>query len=282
MASDATRSNEAARDTWERKAVGEDRATAEAGTLDYFDQIRAYRYGYETPFIPRVFDFSSLAGKRVLEIGVGIGTDAVEMMRHGAIYSGLDITRNHLDLTRRNIALRQQNGEDLRLEQIVEGDLMETSLPGNYDVIYSFGVLHHIAHEGDYLRKIAGLLRPGGELRVAVYSKFSFFNAYLTAAWAWKQRDIAFDDFRSHVAELSEIGNPVTIKIRSRRQVQGMLEEAGFEVRRYARRGFVQNYLPVVGKKLKPDGPLLNGLGSLLGWYHCFICSVRGEPGGQT
>jgi 2-polyprenyl-3-methyl-5-hydroxy-6-metoxy-1,4-benzoquinol methylase len=272
-------SDEAARSLWNRKAVGSDRASgAEKGTEVYFDRIRAYRYGYETPFIPATFDFASLKGKRVLEIGVGNGIDAVEMMRHGALYTGIDITENHLSLTRRNV---DNEGLQSHLEALINGDLLSAPINGNFDVVYSFGVLHHIAHEAKFLNKIRSLLGQNGELRIAVYSKYSFFNAYLLATWLVKNRlKNSFDDWRSHIAEHSELGSPVTIKIRSKSEVEKALLDAGFTITRYEKRGFVQNYLPVIGKKLAPDGATLRALASVLGWYHCFTCTV--SPSGKT
>lgn len=263
-------SNEAARNTWEVRAVGSHRAgSSEKGSLGYFQKIRAYRYGYETPFIPKTFKFDCLNGKRVLEIGVGNGIDAVEMMRHGALYTGIDITENHLDLTRRYVSL--SSCED-RLEGLIHGDLLQKEMSGKYDVVYSFGVLHHIAHEREYLEKIFTFMQPDGELRIAVYSKWSLFNAYLVTTWFLKNRcRNTLDDWRSHLAEMSDLGSPVTIKIRSRRKVERLLHEAGFSVFHYEKRGFVQNYLPVVGRRLRPDGPALATCARLMGWYHCFI-----------
>lgn len=266
------RSNAQARSTWERKAVGSQRAVAAAGTRDYFEQIRAYRYGYETPFIPGFFDFAGLTGKRVLEIGVGNGIDAVEMLRNGARYTGVDITQNHLELTRRymEIVEKEVAGE---VEALIEGDLLHAEMAGNYDTAYSFGVLHHIAHERDYLQRIHELLRPGGDLRIAVYSKYSFFNAWMFATWIFRNRmRNSRDDWSSHVAEGSNLGDPVVIKIRSRGEIQELLEANGFEVIRYGRKGFVQGYLPGIGRLLKPDGPVLNAFAHVLGWYHCFVC----------
>ena len=53
----------------------------------------------------------------------------------------------------------------------------------------------------------------------------------------------------------------------------------GFRVQRYAKCGFVQSYVPLVGKHVHPDGRTLNAFASLLGWYHCFLCtkSANGE-----
>ena len=97
----AAESNRRARATWENKAVGSHRSSASKGSFEYFRQIRNYRYGYETPFISEVFEFDGLKGKQVLEIGVGNGIDAVEMMVNGATYTGIDITENHLELTKK-------------------------------------------------------------------------------------------------------------------------------------------------------------------------------------
>jgi 2-polyprenyl-3-methyl-5-hydroxy-6-metoxy-1,4-benzoquinol methylase len=265
----STRSNERAKQTWEVRPVGGQRSSAPRGTKEWFEQIRAYRYGYETPFIPRLFDFDGLQGKRVLEIGVGLGIDAVEMASRGAIYTGIDITRNHLELTRRNFELNLPGYEP----RLIESDLLESDLQDKFDVIYSFGVLHHIEHEAAYLQRIHELLSDTGTLRIALYSKFSFFNAYLVATWLTRQFGrTALADWQSHLAEHSELGKPVTIRIRSKREIQRMLAEGNFEVSSYAKRGFVKNYLPGVGQMLDSDGPVLNTLGAALGWYHILEC----------
>lgn len=267
------RSNQRARSTWERNAVGSHRASAPAGTAAYYEQLRTYRYGYETPFIPEFFGFSGLSGKRVLEVGVGNGIDAVEMMRHGAVYTGIDITRNHLELTRRYVELERENGRAPRLEALVEGDPVQAELAGGYDVVYSFGVLHHVAHEEQMLRKIREWMAPDGELRIAVYAKWSFFNLWMIATWLLRNRlRNPLGDWRSHLAEASHLGDPVVMKIRNRAEVEALLASAGFRVIRYGRKGFVQGYLPLVGRFLETDGAVLNRFASMLGWYHCFAC----------
>lgn len=259
-------SNQAARETWEVRAVGAQRATAPRGSAEYFAQIRGYRYGYETPWIARLFQFDRLAGKRVLEIGVGHGIDGLEMAQHGAKYHGIDITQNHIELARLNFKQQQLPCE------IFCGDLLETAVPAPFDVVYSFGVLHHIDHELEYLRKIRTLLTINGQLMLAVYSKYSFFNVWLVVTWWLRGRGHSLDAWKSHVAELSDIDTPVTIKIRSRREVDQLLKEAGFTTDQYYKRGFVQGYLPYLGRYLKPDGLVLNMCGRMLGWYHIFIC----------
>lgn len=269
-------SNRRARRLWEKKAVGSQRSGASSGSPKYFEQIRDYRYGYETPFIPKVFDFPGMEGKRVLEIGVGNGIDAVEMVRCGAKYSGIDITSNHLELTRNYLKLACVEAGPGCVEALIQGDLLDANMEGKFDVVYSFGVLHHIAHEMAYMRRVNELLKPQGEFRLAVYSFFSFFNVYLFVSWVLKNRlRSTLTDWQSHVAEGSSLGDPVVIKIRSRARVQRMLQASGFEVVRYAKKGFVQRYVPLVGRYLNPDGWVLNQCAGMLGWYHCYICRKR-------
>ncbi|SRR6266516_2137060 len=261
-------SNERAKLLWNKKAIGEHRSRHSKGSCEYFSDIRNYRYGYETPFIPRLFQFNTLRGKTVLEVGVGNGIDAVEIAKSGASYYGIDIVEHHIELTKKNFQCNHLLPPILYL-----GDLLEIDIEKKFDVVYSFGVLHHIAHEEACLNKIRLLLGKGGRFCFAVYSKWSFFNAYLVLTWLTKNRmNSSLDGWRSHVSERSELDLPVTIKIRSKQRIVELLNRCGFTVERYYKRGFVQRYLPLVGILLKPDGATLNVLGALLGWYHIFIC----------
>ena len=256
----------AARRTWNRIPVGSQRSRAEPGSAEYFADLRAYRYGYETPFLPGFFRYEALRGKRVLEIGIGNGMDAVEMARAGALYTGIDVTDRHVELTRRHFAV-----QGLPEPQIVCGPFLEHEFPEPFDAVYSFGVLHHIPLEAEYLARIREVLKPDGRLLAGFYSRYSSFNAYLYATWRLRApRGTSYDDWRSHVAELSPLGDPVTIRIRSRREIESLAARHGFAVVRYAKRGFTQGHLPLLGRYCSPGGPVLTGLGSLFGWYHLF------------
>ena len=256
----------AARRTWNRHPVGSQRSESAPGEGSYFADIRAYRYGYETPFLPTFFRYDQLRGKRVLEIGVGNGIDGVEMARAGASYTGIDVTERHIDLTRKHFALA-----GLAEPEIVWGDLLEHNFSEPFDVVYSFGVLHHIPRESEYIARVREVLKPDGRLLAGFYSKYSSFNYFLLANWLLTApRGTTFDDWRSYKSELSPLGDPVTIRIRSRREVQRMVTSQGFEVVRYAKRGFTQGHLPLFGRFCAPDGPVLTTMGRMFGWYHLF------------
>ena len=269
----AAASDGAARRTWNRTPVGSQRSAAPPGTREYFADLRAYRYGYETPFIPQFFDFARLRARSVLEVGVGNGIDAVEMARAGAHYTGIDVTERHLELTRLNF-----RSSGLPEPRLLHGDLLHEAGLGPFDFVYSFGVLHHIPEERRYLARLRELLATDGRLLIGVYSKYSLFNAYLLAGWLLRApRATRLDDWRSHIAELSVLGDPVTIRIRSRAAVVALLAEAGFELVRYRKHGFPQGHLPGLGRFCAPSGPVLAALGRLLGWYHLIECRAAGS-----
>ena len=267
-------SNIKASNHWNENPVAGERSGEAPGSSQYYLDLKNHRYQYEVPFLPELFGFKSLSGKKVLEIGVGNGIDAGEIISSGSQYTGLDVTKKHLDLTETYI--KQITGKDsIEPHQLLYGDLTEKNFDQKFDVVYSCGVLHHIEHEYDYLVKIRSLLNEGGSLRFAVYAKYSFFNFYMIFTWIVKNRcQVSLETWWSHLAERTDIDTPVTIKIRSKKEMQKMLEKAGFKVERYYKRGFVQKYIPIIGKKLNPDGPTLNFLGSLLGWYHIFWCRI--------
>jgi 2-polyprenyl-3-methyl-5-hydroxy-6-metoxy-1,4-benzoquinol methylase len=259
--------NSASQALWNAVPVGSKRSQAEIGSRQFFIEAEAYRYEYEAPWIPRVFEFSNMSGMRVLELGVGLGIDASKMIASGAQYTGVDVTEKHLELSARNLKDRGLQG------QFIKGDIMELPLDDHsFDIVYSFGVLHHIPHEIDILERLHLLLKPGGLLKIAVYSKFSFFNIYMVARWLLLGQFLRcpLDAYRSTISEGSPIDAPVVIRIRSKAEVLRLVQ-GRFDLVRYDKKGFVQGNLPLIGRRLKPDGRILNAFGRLLGWYHVLI-----------
>lgn len=141
--------------------------------LEYFLEVERRRYA-EQPWQRERFAFERFAGQRVLEVGVGLGTDLVQFAKGGALCHGVDITDRHLELTARNFALRGLTVE------LKKGDATRIDYPdASFDVVYSFGVLHHIPDAAAAVREIRRVLRPGGRLSVALYHAGSFFHLYM-------------------------------------------------------------------------------------------------------
>src|SRR3954463_14217445 len=88
---------------WNQHACGQ--LEGDQTSLEYFKRVEADRLEQQS-WTPAYFEYSTFGGKRVLEIGVGQGTDLAQFGRAGAMCYGVDITDNHLELTRRNFAAR--------------------------------------------------------------------------------------------------------------------------------------------------------------------------------
>lgn len=140
---------------------------------DYFAKVEAERFRLQY-WQKDFFDYTSFRGGRVLEIGVGLGTDLKQFARNGATCVGVDITDTHLELTRLNF---RQEGYEVELRK---GDATHLPFPdGYFDCVYSFGVIHHIPDADRVIAEVQRVLRPGGTFQVSLYHLFSIHTVYL-------------------------------------------------------------------------------------------------------
>ena len=96
----SNRSIDNVREYWNRRPCNIRHSTEPVGTRTYFDQVEARKYFVE-PHIPGFAQFERWAGKRVLEVGCGIGTDTMNFARAGAQVTAVDLSSASLDLARR-------------------------------------------------------------------------------------------------------------------------------------------------------------------------------------
>jgi ubiquinone/menaquinone biosynthesis C-methylase UbiE len=166
----AEKTKGAVRSFWERAPCGSWDASAPEGTREYFDQIERRRYELE-PFIHRFARFGDTRGQRVLEIGVGLGTDHVQFARAGAELAGVDLTHKGIELVGRRLAIEGLES-DLRVADAERLPFADSS----FDVVYSWGVLHHTPDTPRAVREAIRVLRPGGRLCVMVYSRHAWVS----------------------------------------------------------------------------------------------------------
>ncbi|MCX8501722.1 MAG: class I SAM-dependent methyltransferase [Alphaproteobacteria bacterium] len=164
--------NQSARDEaknlWNLVPCG-DVVDAPHGSLQYFLQIETLRYRVQN-WQHSYFKFEDFKGKKILEIGVGQGTDQAQFAKAGAVCHGIDITQNHLELTALNFK-RRGFKIDLRTADA-------TAIPfpdGDFDAVYSFGVIHHIPDVDMVLREAHRVIQPGGMIMLAVYNRWSVY-----------------------------------------------------------------------------------------------------------
>lgn len=172
-------SNEAVRGYWEREPCGTGdkvTGTALAGSLDYFERVEDYRYGVE-PFIHSVAQFTRHHGKTLLEVGVGAGTDHLQWARAGARCYGVDLTDAAVEMTRQRLAL---HGLSSHLQR---ADAESLPFPDNFfDVVYSWGVIHHSTHPERVVKEILRVLKPGGMFIGMMYGRRSL---KVLKTWIW-------------------------------------------------------------------------------------------------
>lgn len=157
---------------WNARPCDSDRSARPKGTRDYFAEVEADRYRYQ-PHVPRVLAWLDWRGKTVLEIGTGVGTDARRLSAYGARYYGINVDQGSSDLTASALRAFDLAGE------VSTGSA--TSLPyadGMFDIVYTFGVLHHIPDVKRALSEIRRVLKPRGEILLMVYNRSSI-NYYV-------------------------------------------------------------------------------------------------------
>ena len=140
------------------------------GTKGFFEELEAYRFE-KLEYLPRVVDFTAYKGKRLLEVGCGIGIDLVRFAKHGAIVTGVDLAEESIRLAKENFALSGFSG-DLRT---MDGEHLQFS-NGSFDVVYAHGVLQYTNDTQRMIHEIHRVLRPGGEALLMVYNRYSWLN----------------------------------------------------------------------------------------------------------
>jgi len=159
---------ERVRTYWQAEPCGTSTTTAEPGTAEFYADVERRRYELE-PFIPGFAEFERWRGKRVLEVGVGLGTDFVQFARAGADMTGIDLTEAAVEAVRDRLALEGLEA-DLRV-----ADAEELPFPdGSFDLVYSWGVLHHTPDTERALAEVRRVLRPDGEAKIMLYSRRSW------------------------------------------------------------------------------------------------------------
>ena len=264
---------ERVRELWTSGPCNPRHSPEPVGTRPYFDQVEARKYLVE-PHIPGFAEHHRWAGQRVLEIGCGLGTDTINFARAGAHVTGEDLSGRSLELARQRAVVF---GLQDRIE-FVEADaerLSEFVPPAPFDLVYSFGVIHHTPHPERVLEQIkTHYMGPRSALKLMVYHR-----------WSWKVLAILFREAHGAFWRLDEAvarnseaqtGCPVTYTY-TRRSAQTLLRDSGFDIEDlfvdhifpYVVRDYVQyRYTKAMPFRWMPN-PVLRTLERRLGWHLC-------------
>lgn len=155
---------------WDRRPCNIRHSPKPVGTLEYSDEVEARKYFVE-PHIRGFAQFERWKGKKVLEIGYGIGTDSLSFAQAGADLTVIDLSAESLEVCRQRFEV---NGLEARFYQGNVEELSSCVPVESYDLIYSFGVIHHTPQPVNVFKEIARYCKPETEIRVMLYSKWSW------------------------------------------------------------------------------------------------------------
>jgi SAM-dependent methyltransferase len=232
---------------WQSKPCGSTHAERTVGTPEFFAQVAAARDRLE-PYISDFADFGSSAGQKVLEIGVGLGSDHIRFARAGAHLTGVDLTEASIELTRERLALEGLSS-DLKV-----ADAESLPFPDDrFDVVYSWGVLHHTPDSDRAISEALRVLRPGGRACLMLYARPSWVGFGLWARYAL----LRGRPWRSPSEVLAHHLESPGTRAFTRRELE--LRFAGLEKARFDR--------AVSPADRRVSGPLADLTGRWLGFY---------------
>jgi SAM-dependent methyltransferase len=141
------------------------------GSREFFADLDAYRFD-KLAYLPLVVDFGGFRGRRLLEIGCGIGTDLVRFARGGARVTGIDLSETAVRLASRNLELNGLRGS------VLVGDGVRLPLPDeSMDAVYAHGVLQYAPDPRRIVEEVYRVLTPGGTAIFMVYNRRSWLMA---------------------------------------------------------------------------------------------------------
>jgi SAM-dependent methyltransferase len=195
---------------WNRRPCNIRHSPSDVGTRQFFDEVEQRKYFVE-PHIPSFAQFDKWRGRRVLEVGCGLGTDAVNFARAGAEFTGADLSETSLGLARRRFETFGLSGNFL----LANGEELALHLePASFDLVYSFGVIHHTPRPDAVVRQVRTLVKDGGEFRLMLYAKESWKDTMIEAGFDQPE---------------AQSGCPIA-QTYTPQQVRDLLEPAGFKV----------------------------------------------------
>jgi SAM-dependent methyltransferase len=134
----------------------------------FFTDYDRFRYQNER-HLPDCIKALNVAGKKVLEIGLGEGADSERLIREGAHWSGVDLTAESISRVRTRLTLRKLPYDELR-----QGSALDLPFAdGTFDMVFSHGVLHHVPEINVAQSEIHRVLRSDGELVIMMYARWS-------------------------------------------------------------------------------------------------------------
>ena len=270
---------EKVKDYWKGKNIPQLWYTnMEPGSIAYYNNTSKQRFELYFPYLKESAEFQYHRNEKVLEVGVGMGTDLIEYSKFGSKVYGIDLGADQIELSKKMFDTLQLPYEELKVASAEKLPYQDNY----FDLVYSFGVIHHTPNINTAVDEIYRVLKPGGRAIIMIYSrgwKHYLKRCFIHGFLKLKIFKYKFD-WQKVYNEVSEVNgfSPLT-QILSRRQVTKLFSNFYIEEINKKRLGEFFEYKPY--NTIKLPNFILNiftlfGLDKLLG--ENFIIKVQKSP----
>jgi len=164
---------------WDDQPCNIRHSNKKLGTIQFFDEIDKKKFFVE-PHIIEFTDFPIWRNKSVLEIGCGLGTVGMNFVKNGSNYTGIDLSKNSISLAKQRFEINKTLGS------FYHGNAEELTsfVPVKvFDLIYSFGVIHHTPNPKKVISEIIHYMNKDSILKIMLYAKKSWKNYMINAGF---------------------------------------------------------------------------------------------------
>lgn len=155
--------------------------TIEVGTPEFFEHIRPWMNPFKFSWIMDRIDreAKALRGKRLLEIGCGLGYDSLEFIRRGVRVTAIDLTPTAVELARRHFEV-----VGVEADAVEVGNALDLPFEdGTFDAVWSNGVLHTTGDTRLAVQEALRVVAPGGRAMICHF--------YRKPSWMYLMRELA-------------------------------------------------------------------------------------------
>jgi ubiquinone/menaquinone biosynthesis C-methylase UbiE len=184
---------------WNKQSCGTQFSDKEKYSKEFFEEIELDRYTKE-PEILSFADFKSGKDKKVLEVGVGAATDFLQWAKNGAELYGIDLTPEAVAYAEHRLKLYNLAAKEIKVSDAENLPFQDDF----FDIVYSWGVIHHSPDTPKALSEIIRVLKPGGKAKLMVYNRKSVLayvfwikHAGLKLKWNLSVADVLWNKMES-------------------------------------------------------------------------------------
>lgn len=194
------------REYWNTRIHDAELSEHDPGTRGFFDDLDEYHFD-KLNYLLEMVDYNGFRGKKVLEIGCGIGTDLARFAAGGADVTALDLSGSAIELARKNFSLRglagaiaEGNGEDLPFDD------------DHFDMVFAHGVLQYTEDTQKMVDEARRVLKPGGLFISQLYNRKGWLIFMSKVAKVKLEHDDApafklftIDEYKEFLKDFSEV-----------------------------------------------------------------------------